>query len=134
MVLVDANILIDLFTNDPDWADWSEQALADAASHGEVLINPVIYAEVSIAFKNARRLDKALEDLEIGRSVLPYAAGFLAGKAFMEYRKRGGLKRSPLPDFYIGAHALHDGLKLLTRDPTRYRTYFPAVEVISPRS
>ncbi len=132
MVLIDANVLIDLFTNDPDWADWSEQALADAATTGELLINPIIYAEVSVAFTHARPLDDALGRAGISRVDLPYPAAFLAGKAFLEYRKRGGLKRSPLPDFYIGAHALQDRLKLLTRDPQRYRTYFPAVELICP--
>jgi predicted nucleic acid-binding protein len=133
VVLVDANVLIDLFTDDPDWADWSEQALANAAATGEVLINPIIYAEVSIAFTNARTLDKALEQSGITRVNLPYPAAFVAGKVFLQYRKRGGLKRSPLPDFYIGAHAAHEELKLLTRDPRRYRTYFPEVELICPK-
>ena len=132
MILVDANILIDLFTDDPDWADWSEEALANAAASGEILINPIIYAEVSIAFTDAGILDKGLKQLGIQRADLPYPAGFLAGKAFMKYRQRGGMKQSPLPDFYIGAHAQTEGLKLLTRDPKRYRTYFPEVEIISP--
>jgi predicted nucleic acid-binding protein len=132
MVLVDANVLIDLFTDDPEWAEWSSQALADAAMTGEVLINPIIYAEVSIAFNQSAVLNTVLEKINISKVDLPYPAAFLAGKAFLEYRQRGGLKRSPLPDFYIGAHALHDRLKLLTRDPTRYQTYFPSVELISP--
>lgn len=132
MVLVDANVLIDLFTDDPNWADWSEHALFDSATTGEIIINPIIYAEVSIAFNDARILDQALEQTGIGRVDLPYSAGFLAGKAFLQYRKRGGMKRSPLPDFYIGAHALERGLKLLTRDPKRYRTFFPDVELICP--
>lgn len=132
MVLIDANVLIDLFTDDPEWADWSEQALADAAGSGEVLINPIIYAEVCIAFTDARNLDTALRQTGITRVELPYPAGFLAGKAFLKYRKRGGSKRSPLPDFYIGAHAETTRLKLLTRDPRRYRTYFPKVKLICP--
>lgn len=132
MVLVDANVLIDLFTDDSEWAEWSSQVLADAAMTGEVLINPIIYAEVSIAFQRAAVLNKVLGDLEISQVDLPYPAAFLAGKAFLEYRQRGGLKRSPLPDFYIGGHALHDRLKLLTRDPKRYQTYFPKVELVSP--
>jgi predicted nucleic acid-binding protein len=132
MVLVDANVLIDLFTNDPKWADWAEQALAEAAATGELHINPVIYAEVSIAFKEQAPLENALDALGIIRSNLPYPAGLLAGMAFMKYRQRGGLKRSPLPDFFIGAHALHIGGKLLTRDPRRYRTYFPELKLICP--
>jgi len=132
MILVDANVLIDLFTNDPGWVDWSEEALANAAGEGTLQINPIIYAEVSIAFKQATPLDRALEELRIARLDLPYPAGILAGRAFLAYRKRGGLKRSPLPDFYIGAHAVVEGLKLLTRDPNRYRTYFPNLDLICP--
>lgn len=132
MTLVDANVLIDLFTNDPDWGDWSEQALADAADAGDLLINPIIYGEVSIAFKKAADLDDALDQMEITKTNLPYPAAFLAGKAFLKYRRRGGPKRSPLPDFFIGAHALHDTLPLLTRDPRRYRRYFPKVKLICP--
>jgi predicted nucleic acid-binding protein len=131
-VLVDANILIDLFTNDPEWADWSESALAEALEKGGVMINPIVYAEVSIAFSSTVPLDAALERLRVQRSDLPYEAAFLAGKAFLKYRKRGGLKRSPLPDFYIGAHAQNEAIALLTRDPSRYRTYFPQVKLICP--
>jgi len=132
MFLIDANVLIDLFTDDPEWADWSENALTEAALTGKLFINPIIYAEVSIAFTRTGKLDKALEQTRIIRTELPYSAAFLAGKAFMQYRRRGGLKRSPLPDFYIGAHAKHDSLRLLTRDPRRYRTYFPEVELVCP--
>lgn len=133
MVLVDANVLIDVFTDDPGWADWSAGALAEAATGGDIVINPIIYAEVSIAFKSMKRLDTGLEKLGIERLELPYPAGFLAGKAFLKYRQRGGLKQSPLPDFYIGAHAQLEGLALLTRDPRRYRTYFPKVKLICPQ-
>lgn len=131
-VLVDANVLIDLFTNDPEWADWSESALAEALEKGGVVINPIVYAEVSIAFSSNVPLDAALERLRVQRSDLPYEAAFLAGKAFLKYRKRGGLKRSPLPDFYIGAHAQNEAIALLTRDPSRYRTYFPQLKLICP--
>jgi predicted nucleic acid-binding protein len=133
MVLVDANVLIDIFTNDASWADWSEKALAEAAADEELVINPIIYAEVSIAFKTAKPLDRALQQLGIDLFELPYPAAFIAGKAFMKYRRKGGMKRSPLPDFYIGAHAQEAGLRLLTRDPKRYRTYFPAVALIAPK-
>jgi predicted nucleic acid-binding protein len=133
MVLVDSNVLIDIFTDDKTWADWSEQALADAASSDEILINPIIYAEISVAFKKAEPLDNALKQIGIKSVELPYPAAFIAGKAFIKYRKKGGLKRSPLPDFYIGAHAQHAGLRLLTRDTRRYQTYFPEVELIAPK-
>lgn len=132
MVLVDANVLIDIFTNDNVWADWSEQALADAAASDEIAINPIIYSEISIAFKTAEPLDDALHQLGINLVELPYSAAFIAGKAFIQYRKKGGLKRSPLPDFYIGAHAQHEDLLLLTRDTKRYRTYFPKVTLLAP--
>ncbi len=132
MVLVDANVLIDIFTNDKAWADWSEQALADAATSDNIAINPIIYAEISIAFKTVEPLDNALQQLGINLVELPYPAAFIAGKAFIQYRQKGGLKRSPLPDFYIGAHAQFESLLLLTHDTKRYRTYFPKVNLIAP--
>ena len=132
MVLVDANVLIDIFTNDKVWADWSEQALADAAATDEIAINPIIYSEISIAFKTAEPLNDALHQLGVNLVELPYPAAFIAGKAFIQYRQKGGLKRSPLPDFYIGAHAQYEGLHLLTRDTKRYRTYFSQVALIAP--
>jgi len=132
MILVDANVLIDLFTDDPEWATWSEEALAKSALNADLLINPVIYGEVSIAFHEAGPLDLALTQIGIQKAELPYPAAFAAGKAFLKYRKKGGLKRSPMPDFLIGAHAEHEGLKLLTRDPRRYQTYFPSVQLIYP--
>lgn len=132
-VLIDANVLIDVFTDDPDWVDWSVQALEEVATGGQVFINPIIYAEVSIAFKSVKRLDTALDKLGIERAELPYPAAFLAGKAFLKYRQRGGKKRSPLPDFYVGAHAQQAGLTILTRDENRYRTYFPKVKLIYPK-
>jgi len=132
MVLVDANILIDLFTNDPDWYDWSRTALLEAAAREQLGINPIIYAEVSIAFTDVAKLDAALAPLELIHCELPYAAGFLAGKAFLKYRRRQGSKHSPLPDFYIGAHAEIADYELLTRDKNRYASYFPKVQLLCP--
>lgn len=129
--LVDSNVLLDLFTEDPRWCAWSETQLADALDRGATIINPIVYAEISIAFQRIEELERALP-AELDREALPWAAGFLAGKCFMEYRRRGGQKRAPLPDFYIGAHAAVTGRALLTRDPRRYRSFFPRLELISP--
>ena len=133
MILIDSNILIDIFTDDPNWADWSKAALLDAAVRGRIGINPLIYAEVSIAFRAMKSVDSALEPLELMRWELPYAAGFVAGKAFLAYKKRGGERRSPLPDFYIGAHASVAGFHLFTRDVRRYQSYFPEVSLLAPK-
>ena len=130
-VLVDSNILLDLFTEDPTWATWSETHLAEAFDAGQVVINPIIYAEISVAFKRIETLDEALPP-ELGRERLPWEAAFLAGKCFVEYRRRGGTRRSPLPDFYIGAHAALTGRALLTRDAKRYSTLLPTLTLISP--
>lgn len=132
VTLVDSCVLLDLMTDDPTWADWSEAALAKAQDEGEVVINPIVYAEVSVAYTAIEDLDAVLPAEDFAREPLPYEAGFLAGKAFLLYRKRGGQKTSPLPDFYIGAHAAVRGYRLLTRDSTRYRTYFPTLELICP--
>jgi len=129
--LVDANVLLDIFTEDSRWADWSEVQLADAIDRGPALINPIIYAEVSVRFDRIEDLEDALP-AEIERETLPWEAGFLAGKCFLEYRRGTGDKRSPLPDFYIGAHAAITGRRLLTRDAGRYRTHFPRLELIAP--
>lgn len=129
--LVDSNVLLDLFTEDPRWCDWSETQLADALDRAVTLINPIIYAEISIGFERIEELEQALP-ADIEREALPREAAFLAGKCFIEYRRRGGQKRSPLPDFYIGAHAAVTGRALLTRDPRRYRSFFPRLELISP--
>jgi len=129
--LVDSNVLLDLFTADPQWLEWSEAQVADALDRGQVLINPIIYAEVSISFERIEQLERALP-AELEREALPWEAAFLAGKCFVEYRRRGGEKRSPLPDFYIGAHAALTGRALLTRDPSRYRSSFPRLKLISP--
>jgi len=131
-VLVDSNILLDIATKDSQWAEWSEEALAQCAEHAELCIDPIIYAEVSVGFSTIEALDAALPEALYRREMLPWAAGFLAGKCFLSYRKRGGSRISPLPDFYIGAHAAIAQLAILTRDASRYRTYFPTVLVLSP--
>lgn len=132
MVLVDSNVLLDIFTGDPDWQSWSQLALAEALLAGAVVINQLVYAEVSIAYRQAPELDAVLSRLKIQRAELPWDAAYLAGQAFLKYRRNQGAKTSPLPDFYIGAHAQVAGLRLLTRDASRYRTYFPCVELIAP--
>lgn len=130
-VLVDSNVLLDLFTDDPAWAEWSAARLAAAFDAGQVVINPLVYAEISVAFDRIETLEASLPE-QLGREELPWEAAFLAGKCFLEYRRRGGSRRSPLPDFYIGAHAAVTGRALLTRDTNRYRTLLPALELISP--
>lgn len=133
MILVDANVLLDVFTSDPVWFEWSSGQLVANASEN-LAINPLIYAEISAGYPDEATLEEQLSGWKIERLSLPYAAAFPAGKAFLAYRKRGGTKRSPLPDFYIGSHALTSGLTLLTRDATRYRTYFPQLNMIAPAS
>lgn len=131
-VLVDSNVLLDIATNDPDWGDWSAHALAEAVEHTPLIINPIIYAEVSIGYSTIEALDAALPARLYQREPLPWEAGFLAGKCFLQYRRRGGSRTSPLPDFYIGAHAAIGQLALLTRDTARYRSYFPTIEILAP--
>jgi predicted nucleic acid-binding protein len=128
--LVDSNVLLDVITSDKVWASWSESALRQAAEHSTLAINPIIFAEVSMKFTRIEDADAALADF--AREPLPYEAGFLSGKAFLMYRKRGGVKRSPMPDFYVGAHAVVGRMQLLTRDAARYRTYFPGLTLIAP--
>lgn len=132
MFLIDANVLIDVIEDDPNWAEWSAGALSDAADAGIIAINPIIYAEVATLYRDHAAVEAALAPLDILRLDLPYEAAFLASRAFADYRKRGGLKRSPLPDFFIGAHAAVLGFRLVTRDPRPCRTYFPKVTVIAP--
>lgn len=132
VTLVDSNVLLDIVTQDPRWSGWSGDALARAADGGALAINPIIYAEVSIGFDRIESLDEVLLPTAFHRLPLPWEAGFLAGKCFARYRRQGGQRRSPLPDFYIGAHAAVSGLTLLTRDPARYRTYFPALHIVAP--
>jgi predicted nucleic acid-binding protein len=132
-VLVDANVILDISTNDKQWFEWSAGALERAGDESTLVINPIIYAEVSIAYKTIEALELALPPGAFRRETLPYEAAFLAGKAFLKYRQRGGRsKLRPLPDFYIGAHAAVAGYRLLTRDSARYRTYFPGLDVIAP--
>jgi predicted nucleic acid-binding protein len=130
--LVDACVILDLTTNDPKWADWSEEAIAQAADEGPLVINPIVYAEVSVDFTSIEELDEVLDDADLRRESLPFHAGFLAGKAYLTYRRRGGARRSPLADFYIGAHAAVAGHRLLTRHAARYSTYFPTVPLLAP--
>ena len=129
--LVDANVLLDIFT-EGEWFDWSASMVEEAAHDGALYINPVVYAEVAVHFSRIEDLDEALPRDYYRRADLPWPAGFLAGRVFQTYRRAGGVRRSPLPDFYIGAHAAIAGLTLLTRDATRYRTYFPALRLIAP--
>ena len=130
--LVDSNVLLDVATEDRTWYEWSARALARAANEGPLAINAIIYAEVSIGFGSIEDLDDALPPTVFAREPLPYEAGFLAGKAFVAYRRRGGARSVPLPDFYIGAHAAISSYRMLTRDARRYRTYFPTVQLITP--
>lgn len=129
--LVDSSVLLDIFTEDRKWFAWSQAALVSAVDVGPVLINPIVYAEISVRFTRIEDLDAVLPD-RIEREELPWPAAFLAGKCFRDYRKRGGARRSPLPDFYIGAHAAVTGRSLLTRDTRRYRASLPALRLISP--
>ena len=132
LTLVDANVLLDIATDAPSWADWSIAAVTDAARTGGVAINPIVYAELSAGYDRVEECDDAFPSSLYARLDLPWEAAFLAGKVFVAYRRSRGEKRSPLPDFYIGAHAAVAGMRLLTRDPRRYRTYFPKLELISP--
>jgi predicted nucleic acid-binding protein len=130
--LVDSNVILDIFTRDPEWFEWSSSVLVSAASRSGLVINPVIYAEVSVRFSRIEDLDAALPLDQFAREPIPYPAAFLVGKAFVLYRRRGGARSSPLPDFFIGAHAAVAGHQLITRDATRLRSYFPNLDLISP--
>ena len=130
--LVDSCILIDVLANDAKWADWSLDQLARLGSQAALVINPIILAEVSPRFERATDLEAALADLPLVREALPWDAAFLAGQAFKVYRQSQGAKTSPMPDFYIGAHALVSGMQLLTRDAARYRSYFPNLPLVAP--
>lgn len=130
--LVDSNVLLDVLTEDPKWFDWSAQALAEASDAGPLLINRVIYAEVSVRFSQIEEMEAAFPPVNFRRVSMPWEAAFLAGKAFVNYRKRGGTTKSPLPDFFIGAHAAVDSITLLTRDASRFAAYFPTVQIIHP--
>ena len=130
--LVDSNALLDIMTEDPDWQTWSATTLAQAAETGPLYINPVIYSEVSIRFTTIEALEDALPQADYRRAPIPWAAAFLAGKAFLDYRRNQGTRTTTLPDFFIGAHAAIAELQLLTREVSRYRTYFPTVQLLAP--
>jgi predicted nucleic acid-binding protein len=131
-VLIDSNILLDVFTEDEKWFSWSSSALAHAALTSPLIINPIVYAEVSVRFSQIEELDELLPPNRFIRAQIPFASAFLAGKLFARYRRRGGVRSAPLPDFFIGAHAAVAKFQLLTRDPSRYRTYFPDLVLITP--
>jgi predicted nucleic acid-binding protein len=131
-VMLDSNVLLDVLTEDPAWFGWSSRTLEECAQNHILVINPIIYAEVSIGFDRMEDLDAALPESMIERRPIPLEAAFLAGKCFLKYRRRGGQKRSTLPDFFIGAHAAVEKMTLVTRDAARYRTYFPRLRLISP--
>jgi predicted nucleic acid-binding protein len=132
VILVDTNVLLDVVTNDPSWADWSQHQLEAASLRDRLAINSVIYAELSIGFARIEELDAVLGAADIGLADIPRPAVFLAGKAFQAYRKRGDSKTGVLPDFFIGAHAAVLKVPLLTGDPARYRTYYPTADLIAP--
>lgn len=131
-MLVDTNVLVDVLEDDPTWADWSVAQLRAQAQIHRLVINPVIYAELSLTFSTVEALDHALSALQIPVVDIPRPALFLAGKAFVKYRRQGGTKSNVLADFFIGAHAAVAGLPVLTRDVRRYTTYFPSIELVSP--
>lgn len=131
-ILVDSNVILDVVTEDPKWYEWSAGQLEKLAESHTLVINPIIYSEVSIGFDRIEDLEQTLPPDFFRRDPLSWEAGFLAGKCFIRYRRSGGVRHSPLPDFYIGAHAAISGIALLTRDTKRYRTYFPKLVLISP--
>jgi len=131
-ILVDANVLLDVMTEDARWLGGAAEAIERAADRYRLVINPIVYAEVSIRYSRIEDLDAALPKAMFDREPIPYEAAFLAGKAFFAYRRRGGTKSSPLPDFFIGAHAAVAGYSLMTRDAARYQTYFPKLSLIAP--
>lgn len=131
-VLVDSNVILDVATEDPSWGRWSSSALERAGDEAALVINPVVFAEVSVGFAKVEELEAVLPREVFRREALPFEAAFLAGKAFLAYRRRKGERSMVLPDFFVGAHAATAGYRLLTRDAKRYRTYFPSVELIAP--
>jgi predicted nucleic acid-binding protein len=131
-MMLDSNVLLDVLTEDPVWYEWSSRALSRAAEAGALVINMVVYAEVSVGFDRIEDLDAALPASMFRRRPIPAEAAFLAGKCFARYRRRGGQKQAPLPDFFIGAHAAVEGMSLVTRDDRRYRTYFPGLRIVAP--
>lgn len=133
-VLVDSNVILDVATDDPVWGRWSASTLQALADRTVLVINPIVYAEVCVDFRRIEEVDELLSPDVFVREDLPFVAGFLAAQCFREYRHRGGMRTSPLPDLYIGAHAAVNSYRLLTRDARRYRSYFPRLELIMPGS
>ncbi len=129
---MDSNVLIDVLEEEPVWFGWSSTRLAQYAADFKLVINPIVYAEVSVGFERVEEVEAALPHDLLVREDLPWEAAFYAGQCFQLYRRRGGVRRSPLPDFFIGAHAAMRGYRLLTRDAARYRSYFPRLEIIAP--
>ena len=134
MILVDTNVFVDIWADDPRWAEWSSMAVAEAATETRLAVNSIIYAELCLGFDKESQLAETLHSADVRCLSLPCKAAWPAARAFAEYRARGGSRRTPLPDFFIGAHAEVESYRLLTRDATRYRTYFPQVQVIAPES
>lgn len=132
MILIDSNVLLDLLDEDSEWFTWSTAAVAKAINESRIAINPIIFAETSIRFATPEEFEEVFPAQVYGREPLPFAAAFLAGKAHLAYRKRGGIRTSTLPDFFVGAHAAVSRFQLLTRDSRRFRTYFPSVQLLSP--
>lgn len=132
MFLVDSNVWIDVVSRDAVWFGWSSEALARCLDEGEIAIDPVIYAEVSVPIERIEDVESLFDTSGARRLPLPWEAAFLAGKAFAAYRARGGDRKRPLPDFFIGAHAVVSGLTLVTRDPRRFRTAFPKIRLVAP--
>ena len=131
-ILVDSNVILDVFLDDPNWAGWSESKLEKYSAITKLFINPIVYSEVSIGFERIEEMESAMNRSGFQMLEIPKEALFLAGKVFLKYRKNRGTKRSPLPDFYIGAQAAIFDIELITRDTLKYRTYFPTVRLISP--
>ena len=131
-ILVDSNVILDILTEDKKWFTWSSETLSYYAEQNVLVINPIIYSEVSIRFDRIEDLEEALPPSFFRRDPLPWEAAFLAGKCFLTYRRKGGRRSAPLPVFFVGAHAAVAGIPLLTRDVSRYRTYFPKVKIIAP--
>ncbi|MEY2669494.1 MAG: hypothetical protein RJA59_2132 [Pseudomonadota bacterium] len=131
-ILVDSNVLIDVAEADPVWGEWSRRALDRAGASESLVVNPIVYAEVSVAFERIEEVEAALPAATFKREAIPFEAAFLAGKAYLAYRRRGGASRSPLPDFFVGAHAMVAGHRLLTRDARIYRAAFPRLDIIAP--
>ena len=131
-MLVDTNVLVDVLENDPEWVDWSIAQLQAQAKVHRLVINPIIYSELSLTFSTVEALDQVLHGMELQMLEIPKPALFLAGKAFVQYRRSGGVKNNVLGDFFIGAHAAVSGLPVLTRDTRRYKNYFPSVRLVAP--